>query len=291
MSVLLSLIEQDYTLTGHGRYLKTLEHDSLVIDTTRDLFFWNSREINGDAYVWLVKIKGMSPMEARRKLRELKTIDNRVYVSVDTPSGEEIVVYPKLVQVFWENGKRHRDYWYARGISDQTVDRFQLGYSEGWYTIPFFIDNSFVNFQMRRDSPEKRVKSWYRGLGPMLWNRDLLKTSSSVIITESPTDAILLRQHGYPAVSHNAGAGFWISSWNKYFIDQKNIYIIYDNDEAGRLGASTVAEALGVYRCKIYTFDGYEEKYDLGMWFLDNIGSERKLGELITTEAKHNFEA
>jgi len=290
LSFLQNLIERDYKLEGDTRYLKALEHDSLVLDTYRDLFFWNSKEINGDAYIWLTKVKGKNPLEARQIIREAEIVENKVYVSIDTPRGEELTVYPKLVEVFWESGKTHRDYWYKRGITDKTIDTYQLGYTSGWYVIPFFVDRTLNNFQMRRDLPTKRIKSWYSGVGPLLWNGDMLKHCSSVILTESPTDALLLRQFGYPAVSHNAGATYWNDSWNKLFNQQKIVYVVFDNDEPGEKGAQLVANSLGEYKCRLFTFKGYPDKYDLGDWLLDNKGNENNFGRLLLSEAKYSFE-
>src|SRR5690606_9422114 len=117
-------------------------------------------------------------------------------------------VLPKLVEVFWHNGKLegNRDYWYHRGFTDQTIDRFQLGWYDGWSTLPIFMDGAFRNFQIRRDIPEKRIKNWYSGVGPLLFNSDILKVSSEVVITEGPTSAIRLVQEGIPCLSHTGGA-------------------------------------------------------------------------------------
>ena len=216
MSLLLELIENQYTITGRGKFLSTAEHDSLVINTETDTFFWNSKGIVGDAYVWLTKILGYTHKDAKDFIR-LHSRDGelKVYTKITNHKGETTTVYPKLVKLLWENGKNHREYWYKRGIFDDTCDRFLLGYDEGWYTIPFFVDNALVNFQKRRDEPEKRILPWYRGIGPVLFNSSILTVASAVVLTESPTDAIILSQYGYPAVSHNGGAEFWTQAWTQ----------------------------------------------------------------------------
>ena len=289
MSLLYNLIANQYTFVGRGRFLKTMEHSSLVYDTERDVFWWNSKEIVGDVYVWLTKILGYSTRDARDFIRlNSGSSELKIYTKVTNQKGEVTTVYPKLVQLLWENGKKHREYWYRRGITDITCDRFLLGYYEGWYTIPFFVENAFVNFQKRRDEPDKLIKSWYRGLSPILFNSSVLSIAKVVVITESPTDAILLSQFGYPAVSHNGGATFWNQDWNKYFVDQKEIFIVYDNDEPGEKGARGVAEALGLYRTKIYTFHGYVDKYDLGDWLQEY--NPQDFGALLDEKARRAFE-
>lgn len=288
MSLLTDLIEEQFKIVGRGRWLSTQEHDSLVIDTEKDIFFWNSKRISGDAYVWLTKIVGLPKQEALKYIRTGVTPYTPTVTIQVGNSTQKIIPHEKLVNLFWEVGKNHRDYWYARGITDSTCDRFRLGYDEGWYLIPFFYKNHFVNFQKRRDTPEKRICSWYTGTHPYLFNSDILRIATAVIITESPTDAILLSQYGYPAVSHNGGAGYWSKDWNKEFVNQKELYIVYDNDEAGIKGAQVIAENLGIYRSKVYNFTEFPHKYDMGDWLKEHEPSS--FGELLDDKARRIFE-
>lgn len=291
MSILRTLIEKDFEFQiTNSRYLKTREHSSLVLDTESDIFFWNSRNIAGDSLTWLTAINGMSFEQAKKRLTDLEvspfiSVTNYVY------KGETVVVLPELVEIFWEEGRgeSHRDYWYRRGINDRTIDRFRLGWHNGWNTIPIFVDGIFINFQIRRDNPDKRIKSWYRGTGSQLFNSDLLRLTPSVIISESPTDAILLQQNGFPAISHTGGATGWNEKWFSPFMHLKSIFILYDNDKAGRKGARKVSKNLGEDRCKVYTFGDYPDKYDTGDFFLSG-GTSEELTELLETKAQYSFE-
>lgn len=289
--ILESIISEDYELIGGGRWWHAQEHDSLVVDAEKQIFYWNSKGIVGDAYTWLVKIKGFTPEEARRFL---KTFDNYYGEFIHIVKGKEdkdIIVYPNLVDIFWSNGlvNRYRDYWYNRNFTDETINRFKLGYYNEWFTIPIFQDGLFKNFQCRRDVPNKAIKSWYKGIGPLLFNSDILKFTDSVYICEGPTDAISLSQHGLMAISNTAGSETWLDSWFKYFIHQKKIYIIYDNDDAGNFGAKKVAKKLGELRCKIYTFKGYRKGYDANDFFLD--GARDEFVNLVEERSKYVFES
>lgn len=288
--MLLELVGEKFEITGNGRYRKTKEHSSLVIDVERDLFYWNSRGIAGDAFVWLTEVENHTIQSAKEIIKKMERLENQVYVEIQNTSGEEILVYPRLVEIFWKNGKLNRDYWYTRGFTDRTIDRFQLGFYNGWNTIPFFLNGTFMNFQIRRDTPDKRIKNWYRGVGPLLYNADLLKYSPTIIITESPTDAVLLNQNGFPAVSHNGGADFWTPVWYKYFIQQHLIYILYDNDPAGKSGAKRVAKALGENRCYVYNFEDFPEKFDVGDWFKIPGNSRDTFFAEVVYKAKRIFE-
>ncbi len=260
------LIGQDFTVTGHGRWLRTLEHDSLVIDTRRQIFFWNSRGISGDAYVWLTRIKNIPPLEAKRAIKDKKLI---LFGEIFTEDKKnDVVVHEDLVEIFYINGKNHREYWYdVRGYTDETIDKFRLGFTGEWYTIPIFVDGSFKNFQCRKQEP-KIVRPWYKGLGALPFNFSSLVFTDWTVLTEGPVDAIMLRQNNIPAVSQTGGAGCWKPPWIHYFNDIKRIYIVYDNDEAGYEGARRTGKMFGT-KARIYNMWKHDIGYDITQYFKD----------------------
>lgn len=282
------VISKDEELSGQGRWLKGVDHDSLVVDTEKQIFFWNSKGVVGDVYVWLTKIRGMSHEKAKEYLKPLDGFSGSFIQNIR--NTEEYVVYPKLVDLFYENGLRaSMKYWDDRGISLQTVHRFKLGFNDGYYTIPIYQDGLFKNFQLRRDEPKKDIRYYYKNSKRLMFNADIMKVTSTIIITEGPTDCLRLLQEGVPCVSHTGGSEGWFDEWFKYFIHQKRIYVAYDNDHAGRNGAKKVARNLGIYRTKIYTFDGFGDKYDIGDFFVEGHTKE-ELMELLTKESKYLFE-
>jgi DNA primase len=282
-------VEEDFGLSSSTfRWSKSETHSSLVVDKERNLFYWNSQDIKGGPLDYLMRIRGMSFKDATAFLKQFGGGDTIGY-TVKEFGREDIIVYPKLVNVFWENGKNNREYWYNRTITDETINRFQLGYNNDWYTIPVFMDNALRNIQLRRDLPNKQIKYWYRGTGPILFADDQLKYTTEVFLTEGPTDAIILAQHGIPAVSQTGGSENWLTEWFPYFISQKSIHIVYDNDDAGNKGARTVAKKLGIYRCRIYTFNGLDKGYDPVDFFRDG-GTKEQFVNLINEREKYTFE-
>ncbi len=283
MSALENLITKEFTLSGDdtSRYIRTEEHMSLVIDREKDIFFWNSRNIVGDALTWLTQVKNMSFSEARQILQDQPKYSATVVYTINTEEGKkDVVVYPELVNVFWEKGlgANHRDYWYNRMLTDSTIDRFKLGYNDGWSTVPIFIDGTFRNFQCRKDDP-KKMRSWYKGVGPLLFNSDLLNVVDYTLITEGTVDAIFLSQMGYPAISHNTGAG-WMANWHRYFTRQTDIVYIADYDAPGIEAARKVSRNLGADRVRVVVFDGYPDKYDT-IDFFRNGGTKEGFDRLL----------
>lgn len=287
--ILSLLIEEDFGLdTRDGsRWGKAEEHSSMVLDKEKGIFFWNSQNIVGDPLVYLTKVRGYSFNLAKEYL--IKYNYSGTFVYTIRSAEEDVVVYPRLVEIFFEDGLEKREYFYKRGLDDGTINRFQLGYYDNYYTVPFFQGGTFRNFQLRQEEPAKRIKGYYRGVGPLLFNSDVLKFSDEIYYVEGPVDAMILVQNGLPAISSNCGGGYK-PDWYGLFTKQKRINIVFDNDAGGRSEARRLAKFLGVTRCKIYTFqDSEEEKYDPVDFFRDGYSAEQFV-DIVEKESKYIFE-
>lgn len=282
MNSIEEVVGKDFAFRGRGRYLKAIEHDSLVLDIEKQLFYWNSRGLCGNAFDWLTKIKGMSPTEARKYLGDFIPL---LYTAV--PEEGPVYVNDGLVEVFFELGKQYRDYWRNdRGFTDSTIDMFKLGYTGKWHVIPIFVNGKFRNFQCR--TPDKKVKSWYRGQGPLPFNLDYCKKQEFCFITEGPVDAIACMQMGIPAMSSNAGAEYFNNEWALRLYKVPVVYILFDNDKAGRLGALKIAKILG-NKAKIFCFDDFDEKFDPND-YLKLGGTGTELLKLVQEKSKYWWE-
>lgn len=140
-----------------------------------------------------------------------------------------------------------REYWYTRGLLDPTIDSFLLGWDGKRYTIPFLYRNIAYGVKRRRSEIDDGLDAKYvmtKGSRAGLFNADVLWTCNSVIICEGEIDCALLNQYEFPAVSSTAGAGTWKVEWARFFSHIQRIWILYDNDEAGRVGAKRVQSSL-----------------------------------------------
>jgi DNA primase len=264
MSLIEKLAAEDFTLERDGnRFLRAVEHTSLVIDTKKDLFYWNSKNLSGDSIAYLIKVRGYSYAKATETVKKYPS-EYIPQTSIETK--EEVTTSVGLVDLFFEIGKNYRDYWYTkRGYTDATIDKFKLGYTGTWYTIPIFDNGDFVNFQIRKDTP-KIIKHWYRGVGPHPFNFGVLNFSNWVIIAEGPADAIMLRQYNLPGISQTGGSSYWNKDWNKLLLGKRRIFIVYDNDSAGKIHAKKLGEVFGK-KARIYTFSDFDEKFDITDYF------------------------
>lgn len=260
------VVSLDQELTGSGRYRKTVQYSSLVLDLETQRWYWNKNDLHGGPLEYLLLVRRIPEYQAKEIIQELSSLGTN---ELSLKSKEIIVPNEKLVDIFWKNGINDRDYWYRRCLSDSTIDRFKLGKYDGFWTLPIYMNGHFMNFQCRTDTPEKKIRPWYRGVGPLLFNSSVLPIVDRVFITEGPVDAILLSQYGFPSVSHTGGASGWNPDWFPYFKNQKIIYYVADNDIAGYTAALKISNSLGKYRIKIVSFEEYPIKTDFVSFIRD----------------------
>lgn len=149
----------------------------------------------------------------------------------------------------------------TRGLSDDTLSEFLIGFDGGKYTIPIYDeDDNLVN--VRRYNPKatdhrnKMVNIIGHGKG-RIYGLDVLENNDEVVLTEGELDRLVARQMGLPAVTHTSGASVFNREWAKHFVG-KVVYIAYDDDESGDSGAAKVADVLkdvahAVYRLRLKT--------------------------------------
>lgn len=144
-----------------------------------------------------------------------------------------------------------RQYLNARGVSDETITRFKLGYGtfyrKKWITIP--IKDTFGNyafFKLRQDPNFGDDKITYpKGVSAQLYDWETLtKPNNSLIICEGEMDRLLLESRGIAAVTSTHGAGTFKKEWAEHFSQFSNVFVCYDNDEAGKKGAERTAGML-----------------------------------------------
>ena len=133
------------------------------------------------------------------------------------------------------------------------------------------------------------IRNYYKGVGGLLYNSVVLQSTNEIVFVEGVTSCIVVNQNGIPCVSCNTGAGGFMLDWFPYFINQKLIYLCYDNDSAGNMGAKRTAKILGEGKCKIYTFEGEEPHYDANDFFKDG-GTGSEFVNLLKEKSKYAYE-
>lgn len=111
-------------------------------------------------------------------------------------------------------------------------------------TIPYHVAGNCVQIRGRslRDGGPKYLTPPRQEA--RLFNTDAVWNVDTCVVTEGEFDAMVAEQLGYNAVGC-AGNRAWQDSWDSYFDGMRRVYIVFDNDAPGQLGADAIKERLG----------------------------------------------
>lgn len=259
-------VDSDYLIfcPYHGNYRTPAGE----IDKRSGTFYCFSCHQVAELHEFVMHVSGRTYFEAARyiKQREQETSIEReverqleekpVYVQFD-----DLLVKRLNVQAI--GSPRAMRYFNGRLITEESVKKFSLGYSEkqDMVTIPVASPDGMTVGFVGRSIEGKDFKNT-PGLpkSKVLFNLHRVKNSRQVYVVESSFDAIRLDQCGMPAV---ATLGANVSSiqlglLQKYFSD---IIVVADNDEAGGNMKQRLIERLG-NRVSVVQLD--EQYKDIG---------------------------
>jgi len=130
------------------------------------------------------------------------------------------------------------------GITLEEIKKFKLGWnrSNERVQIPIFVNDKLVNFRQYSYTHDDKVISTKGHGGIHLFNAEACK-GTEVYIAEGEFKAILMTKYGLPACAPTNGAKKWSAEFNDFFTG-KDVIIVYDVDEPGRIGSNIVCNAL-----------------------------------------------
>lgn len=144
-----------------------------------------------------------------------------------------------------------KEYLNHRGITDDAIHQYKLGYGEfygsKWITIPIRDSScNYAFFKLRQDPRlGNRKITWPEGAEAQIYDwTTLYLEDQRIVICEGELDRLLLLSKGIPAITSTHGAGTFKPEWIDKLQQIKNVYICFDNDEAGRNGAIRIAKEL-----------------------------------------------
>jgi DNA primase len=195
---------------------------------------------------------GRTYFEAARFIKSKETnTDISTLISKELAKEPEFVEFDeftvKRLNAAALESPRAMRYFNGRLITDESVRKFQLGYSDkrDMVTIPVHSpDGMCVGFVGRSVEGKEFKNSPKLPKSKTLFNLNRIKTSRQVYVVESSFDAIRLDQCGMPAVATLGASvnGTQIELLQKYFND---VIVIADNDEAGGNMKDRLVEKLG----------------------------------------------
>jgi len=226
---------------------------------------WNCLKGNhgGSIYALVQDLKKERGFDIRRESMKGRHADPDYTAEVQKRLGNHSTPLPpqsqieKWNQALLSNSQRLKAFMEQRGIERKTVIDWEIGWDGSRYTIPVRdVDGELVNvrrYQMGGNHTNKMLNLPGHG-SAVLFRPDILRDNEDIVITEGETDCILLNQTGIPAVTHTAGAGTFRAAWASQFVD-KNVWICYDADDAGRKGAKRVESILTEFAQNVFVIN------------------------------------
>jgi len=216
------------------------------------LFFCFGCQTTKNLEEFIMFTTGRSYFETARYIKSKETetnieaaVNKAMYAAPDFVQYDEVLI-KRLNNQALESPRAMR-YYAGRSITEESIKKFSLGYSEkqDMITIPVHSPDGMTIGFVGRSVEGKEFKNT-PGLpkSKVLFNLHRVKTSSVIYVVESSFDAIRLDQVGFPAVA-TLGANVSASQMKlleKYF---NNVVLVADNDEAGAIMKDKLIEKLG----------------------------------------------
>jgi DNA primase len=240
------------------------------VDKNTGKFFCFSCHHVADLVEVVMHTTARSYFEAARYIKSKEGLSSIIgdvekkLISIPEYTQYDQVLIKRLNQQALESPRAMR-YYSGRLITEASVKKFQLGYSEkqDMVTIPVAAPDGMEVGFVGRSIEGKDFKNT-PGLpkSKILFNLHRVKTSSRVYVVESSFDAIRLDQVGIPAV---ATLGAMVSTkqielLRKYF---NSVFVIADNDEAGGNMRDKIIKSLGAMVTTVKLDSAYKDIGDM----------------------------
>lgn len=200
------------TRTG-GQYEKGVKHDSLVIDTYKGSWFWNSRAQAGDHISWVQNyvIPSASFRDAVEYLESLVGgIDLIAPSKRDVEQSKPVKKLDIAVALNYHQNLAKspsaQQWWVNRGITTESIDRWFLGYKPNHWgkgpasSIPLTENGVLRTIRHRiwnASDDDARYLPEEKGLGAWIFNIDELDSEPpEIVIFEGEIKCMVMCQLG-----------------------------------------------------------------------------------------------
>lgn len=186
------------------------------------------------------------------------------------------------------------------GINDdKLIQDLKLSYKQHWlFAIPVEIDDVVFGYKYYTNTPNEFTNNNKSGCSKGLKNGLIIpfnlfkEDTKPILICEGEKDMIVARMYGYNAITLTGGCKAIPSLFKQYFFN-KEVYIAYDNDDAGRNGAIRLANFLLSTTKKVKIIDKFHQdlqpKQDLYDYFIINKKTKQEFDEIINNTSYHTY--
>lgn len=207
-------------------------------------FVSDGNTLSFDRESWLKWQEQEAQRKRQEEIKKLSLLDRL------TQSGKAGLYHRQMLD---------RSYWYGQGLSDATIDRFELGYCQACptapdhasFTIPVYYQGKLYNLRHRlKDKDKDKYRPEMAGLPSCIFNADALLSQDRLhwmtVLVEGEVKAMCLTQYGFNAVGI-PGANNFKEKWVNLFSGHQIIYVALDPEkEAEALKITLSLKAAGI---------------------------------------------
>ena len=234
---------------------QTDNNPSLTVNLAKGVYYCNSCHSKGNIHTMYKHLYGLSNEEAWFQLGDALKIPRPDGTKPARPDIEVGLVQEYHKRLMSLTGPIRDMLRERRGLTDETIRRFQLGWDGERITIPIYDEfNTLVNFRRYKwNSNDDQwkvlnyVDEYNNSYGEVrIFGVDEVvdPTVEYIVWAEGELDRICAEQHGFHAACATSGAGTWKPEWTRLFRNKKRVYLAQDNDEAGRIATQKLCEKL-----------------------------------------------
>ena len=231
------------------------ENPSLTVNLAKGVYYCNTCHSKGNIHTMFKQLYGLSNEEAWFQLGDGLQIPRPDSTKPTRPDIETGLVGQYHQALMKLTGPIRDVLRERRGLTDDTIKAFQLGWDGERITIPIYDEyNNLVNFRRYKwNSTDDQWKvlnytdeygNAYGEVRIFGLDRVIDSNVEYIVWAEGEMDRICNEQHGFPTACATSGAGTFKPEWTKYFRNKKRVYIAQDNDEAGRAATQKLCEKL-----------------------------------------------
>ena len=231
------------------------DNPSFTANLSKGTYYCNSCHSRGNVYTLYKELYHLQPEEAWLKLGDELGIprpDGSKPARPDIDPGLITYYHQKLMALTGPLRDMLRN---RRGLTNETLELFQLGWDGERVTIPIYDEyNNLVNirrYKWNSNEDQYKVLNYTDDVGNKygevrIFGIDRVIDSSVdyIVWSEGELDRIITEQQGFPCACATSGAGTWKPEWTKLFRNKKRVYLAQDNDEAGRNATRKLCEKL-----------------------------------------------
>lgn len=240
----------------------------------------------GDIYTFCQLSDGIDFPVAQRKVQEFFE-QNLVRQTIEEAHDEELNIDEDIVQGYHDNLQGHPEVILyltgRRGITEETISNFKIGWDGDRITIPILWKNKYVNVRRYKiDAKEQKMINYRTGYGKSRLFPEVNLNNSPILLCAGEWDCLVAIQKGFNAITTTTGEGSWKAEWTPYF-RSKIVNIVYDVDTQGQIASSKIAEVLqeSTNQVKVINLPSDKKGYDISDYFVKDKKTAEDLQKLI----------